>query len=455
MKKTLILLAVLFSSVTISAKTNEKGAKTGFNFGPLPAIGYSTDSGFHYGVLSDIYYYGDGSKYPDYLYKFNVEASAYTKGNMVFHGFFDSKYLVPGLRISAAVTYLGNNTYSFYGFNGAPANYINELDKISPEGIGMYLMKRHIFRIMTGLQGKIGKSHFGWAGGLSYYSFNTGYAKNKSLTSEASIYDLYLKNNIIPENEANGGRHLELKAGVFYDTRDHENNPSRGTNVELYVFGSPDFIQKRNSYLKLAVHFKQFFPLKQDKIVFGYHLAYQGLIAGTAPFYSIQTIQSLNMKQINTEGLGSTSTVRGAVSNRYMGNGYVWSNFEFRFKIVNFDWIKQHWTIAVNPFFDAGMVVQPYRLDQQIEAAAKIENKVPMSYMKDGVANALTLKDGKTQPTISELLYTGSKEVLHTSGGFGIHVIMNENFNISFEFAKTIRKEDGLFGMNVGLNYIF
>ena len=85
------------SAETYSKKTPANGAKTGFNFGPVPAIGYSTDSGFQYGLLSDIYYFGDGSKYPDYLYKFNVQASAYTKGNMIFHGFFDSKYLVPGL----------------------------------------------------------------------------------------------------------------------------------------------------------------------------------------------------------------------------------------------------------------------------------------------------------------------------------------------------------------------
>ena len=47
--------------------------------------------------------------------------------------------------------------------------------------------------------------------------------------------------------------------------------------------------------------------------------------------------------------------------------------------------------------------------------------------------------------------------------GVGLHVIMNENFNISFEFAKSIyghkedwkTQNDGVWGMNVGLNYIF
>lgn len=442
------------SAETYSKKTPANGAKTGFNFGPVPAIGYSTDSGFQYGLLSDIYYFGDGSKYPDYLYKFNVQASAYTKGNMIFHGFFDSKYLVPGLRLSAAITYLGNKTYSFYGFNGATANYIPELDKISNEGLGFYLMKRHIFRVMTGLQGKIGNSNWGWAAGLSYYSFRTGNAEHKRINQQASLFDLYVKNGIIPADEVKGGRHFEFKAGVVYDTRDNENSPSRGTNLEIYAFGSPDIFQKRNNYLKLAVHFKQFIPLMQDKIVFGCHLAYQGIIAGKAPYYSLQTIQSLNMKQINTEGLGSTCTVRGTLMNRFIGNGYAWSNFELRFKIVSFDFINQHWTIATNPFFDAGMVVQPYNATAMVNTFKKPENIKPLLLTKkDGTKEELKL-NGKAS-SMTELMYSGKKETLHMSAGFGIHFIMNQNFNVSLEFAKPFKKQDGLFGMNIGLNYIF
>ena len=230
---------------------------------------------------------------------------------------------------------------------------------------------------------------------------------------------------MIPAAEKDGGKHLELKAGVVYDTRDHENNPTRGTNLEVYMFGSPDIISKHdNSYLKLAVHFKQFFPLVSDRLVFGAHLAYQGLIAGNAPFYMLQTIQSINMKQINTEGLGSTCTLRGTVTNRLQGNGYAWSNFELRWSFAKFRWINQNWTLALNPFYDMGMVVQPYRLEQ----------------MK----------------LIGNTFYTGKAEKLHMSAGAGLHVIMNQNFNINFEFGKCLDPNDGTgLGINIGLNYIF
>jgi len=425
----LLLLACVFTAFAQEeGKEKTEIVKTGLNFGPLPAVGYSSDLGWHYGALSDIYWYGNGDTYPEYRWKANVEISKYSKGNTVLHSFFDSKYLIPGLRVSAAVSWFGNKTTNFYGFNGASSVYNPALDRISEDGIGFYLMRRDIFRIQTCLQGSFGDSNWGWAGGISFWSIKAGHAVNEGLdySKDRSLYDIYVDNGVIPEAEKLGGKHLEFKAGVVYDTRDHENNPTRGTNLEVYMFGSPDIISKHdNSYLKLAVHFKQFFPLVQDRLVFGTHLAYQGLIAGNAPFYMLQTIQSINMKQINTEGLGSTCTLRGTVTNRLQGNGYVWMNNEFRWSFAKFRWINQNWTLALNPFFDMGMVIQPYRLEQMKKIASSNIN-------------------------------TGNPEKLHMSAGAGLHVIMNQNFNINFEFGKCFDPNDGTgLGINIGLNYIF
>ena len=500
MKKIFLILAFLASTCVafasgMEAEAGKKpkkqkdttGVKTGLNFGPLPAIGYSTDLGWHYGVLSDIYWYGDGSKYPEYVWKANVEVSRYSKGNTVFHTFFDSKYIIPGgIRFSAAASYFLNDTYNFYGFNGNASLYNKEIDKIvkvnlptgEVPGLGTYIMKRDILRVMTCFQGQFGESNWGWAAGLSYTWFRCGDAKNRGLMDETggkknrfnvweeipSLYRFYLDNGIIPAAEAAGGHHLELKAGVVYDTRDHENMPSRGTNLEVYFFGSPDILNKRakadrTSYLKLAIHFKQFFPLVSDKLVFGVHAAYQGTIAGKAPFYSLQSIQSLNMKQINTEGLGSTCTLRGTTSNRFMGDGYAWANMELRWKFVTFDWINQHWALALNPFFDFGGIVQPYRLEAMKEARHNwyAKTDADKTYAEKAFEAQIAALDPNHKA--GDYLYSGVKDNVHFGAGMGLHVIMNTNFNISFEFAKCINPfmpgNDGVWGMNVGLNYIF
>lgn len=453
-----IITFILLCAAAFSASAQGEVAKTGLNFGPLPAIGYSSDLGWHYGALSDIYWYGDGSTYPEYVWKANVEISKYSKGNTVLHSFFDSKYLVPGIRISGAISWFGNKTTSFYGFNGANSVYVPALDRItadskdfgySPEGQGFYLMRRDIFRIQTCLQGEIG-GNWGWAGGITYWNIKTGHAENKGLSGDifdVSLYDLYVKNGIIPETEKNGGQHLEFKAGVVYDTRDHENNPTRGTNLEVYMFGSPDIISKHNnSYLKLAVHFKQFFPVIQDKLTFGAHLAFQGLIAGNAPYYMLQTIQSINMKQINTEGLGSTCTLRGTINNRLQGNSYAWANTEFRWSFAKFRWINQNWTLATNPFFDMGMIVKPYNADAMKKLATDISS---VSIVTDKGNNTTT-------NYLAKDFYNDVEQKLHFSAGIGLHVIMNQNFNINFEFGKCLDPNDGTgLGINIGLNYIF
>ncbi|MBR5175825.1 MAG: BamA/TamA family outer membrane protein [Bacteroidales bacterium] len=438
--KKMFLAAVLMIGCTLSSLAQEV-AKTGLNFGPLPAVGYSSDLGWHYGALTDIYWYGDGSTYPDYIWKANVEASWYSKGNSVYHAFFDSKYVIPGARLSVDLSYFGNKTDNFYGFNGASSLYVPELDKIT-DGKGIYLMQRDILRSAVVLQGKFGDSAWGWAGGVTFYDIRTGHAQNKSLDpkTDLSLYDLYVIHNVIPVKEMTGGKHLEFKGGFVYDTRDHENNPTRGSNLEIYAFGSPDFISKHdNSYLKLAAHWKQFFPLVSDRLVLGYHLAYQGQIAGNAPYYLLQTIQTINLKQIRPEGLGSTCTVRGTVYNRLQGNSYAWSNVELRWSFAKFRWINQNWTIATNPFFDAGMVVSPYRKEQM------------ESLLKDNTVMASV--DGKNY-TASDF-YTKNAEKLHTSAGIGLHFIMNQNFNINFEVGKCLDPNDGNIGINIGLNYIF
>ena len=365
--KRLITIALLLAAVC-TASAQEEIKKTGLNFGPLPAVSYSSDLGFQYGALLDIYQYGDGTVYPDYKWKINVETSWYTKGNSVYHVFYDSKHLIPRLRVSADLTYLGNKTTNFYGYNGAAALFIPELNKIV-DGQGLYMMRRDDFRFEFTTQGQFGDSHWGWVAGLAFNSYKTGHAVNKSLNAavDLSLYDIYLKHDIIPAAEANGGNHLDIKLGVVFDTRDHENNPTRGTNLEAFFFGSPDFLNGkrdyRNDYLKLAIHFRQFFPLA-DRLVFAGHLAFQGLIAGNAPFYSLQTIQPINRKNIITDGLGSISSVRGTVVNRLQGNSYAWANFELRWSFAKFRWINQNWAIALNPFFDMGMIVAPYRLEQ-------------------------------------------------------------------------------------------
>jgi hypothetical protein len=204
------------------------------------------------------------------------------------------------------------------------------------------------------------------------------------------------------------------------------------------AYGSPDIFGRKGGdrfdYMKISAHFRHYVPVWEDRIVFAYHLAYQGTVAGNVPFYMQSNITTPYLRQVNSEGLGSINTMRGMLFNRIVGDGLAWGNAEMRFRIVSFNFIKQQWYVAVNPFFDAGMAVQPYRLDEM---------------------KAVT--DDPSTPEYDEraLIYSGRDETVHLSAGLGVKLVMNRNFIVSVEWAKPFDRRDGKNGMNIGLNYIF
>ena len=142
---------------------------------------------------------------------------------------------------------------------------------------------------------------------------------------------------------------------------------------------------------------------------------------------------------MSTDAMGGSNSVRGINRNRVVGAGYAWLNAELRWKILGFQFINQNWNIALNPFFDAGMVTQAYRLTEQETAWNKIQEEYHL-----------------TPADAQNLIYSGEKEGIHTSAGCGLKLIMNKNFIISAEAAKALDKRDGE-GMRVyiGFNYLF
>jgi hypothetical protein len=64
MKKLSFIVLTALLSITVMAQET----KTGWNFGALPAVTFSTDQGFQYGALVNLFDYGDGAIYPDYYH---------------------------------------------------------------------------------------------------------------------------------------------------------------------------------------------------------------------------------------------------------------------------------------------------------------------------------------------------------------------------------------------------
>ena len=122
MKKFILTTLALVASISLlSAQEKEKEVKTGWSMGVLPCATYSVDNGLQYGAFGDVYYYGDGTTYPDPVHKISWEASHFTKGKTRLYLGYDSKYLIPNMRVNASVTYVDDPMYNFWGFNGTQA----------------------------------------------------------------------------------------------------------------------------------------------------------------------------------------------------------------------------------------------------------------------------------------------------------------------------------------------
>ena len=455
MKKFFITLCVVLLATGLAAQDNgktlnEKGEiiKTGLNFGPLPVVGYNSDMGFQYGVCMDIFNYGDGAKYPGYDFKINFEVSTYTRGSSIFRSYSYWNNIIPKGILFADFGYFVDKKFDFYGFNGYAAPYYKDAavqmepwEIIEPgmKESGLYLTDRRQFRAVVSMRQKIGNlKNLSYGFGLAFYNYDFKPLTINRFENQYTLYDLYCQSGLIRQNEAGGGNVAQFKAGIIYDSKNYENDPTRGIYFEATLTAAPDFIdQKGYDHLTFTGVFHHYIPIWGDNLTFCYRLGAQNVIAGDIPFYAMMNTNLMFYKKIYTEAYGGSTTGRGINRNSVIGQGVAWANVELRWRIANFKFINQNWCVALNPMFDAGMVTQTFRLDEQKEAAKMFED-----YM--------------TEEDDLNLIYSGKDESLHTSAGCGLKLIMNKNFVVSAEFAKAIDKLDGE-GMKayIGFNYIF
>lgn len=448
MKKSFVLAVLLLVSVGLYAQDPEEKkvdkVKTGWNVGGLPVVAYDTDLGLEYGAIVNLFNYGDGSLYPKYLHNIYAEVSRYTKGSGINRLFYDSKHLIPGLRITSDLAYLTDKMYDFYGFNGYESVY--NLDWADDESSdyrsrAFYKYDRKLTRFTTDIQGKFSNSKFGWVAGVGLYNFkidtvdidklNKGKSGSDALPYvQGGLYQRYVDWGIISDDEKNGGFTTYIKFGAVFDTRDNEPNPMKGVWTEAVVTYAPSFLGagKKYEHVKLTLTYRQYFTLIHNKLSFVYRVGYQGTLLGTCPFYLQPNITTLFLRGATSEGLGGAKSLRGIIRNRVVGDGIAYGNFELRWKFVRFYFIKQNFYLSLNTFFDAGQVVKSIKFDKTFS---------------------------ESTPYTEADYFSSDSESLHSSWGLGLRIVMNQNFIIAVDHGRAINKDDGIAGTYVGLNFLF
>lgn len=436
MKKLFSFIFISFSVLLLSAQ--DEVTKTGWNFGALPTITFDTDLGFQYGALVNLYNYGDGSRYPNYNHSLYFEVSRFTKGSGINRFYYDSDQLIKGLQTSLDISYLSDQAYDFYGFNGFDA-VVNKnwFDDASNDYITrmFYKYDRNMFRFKVDLQGKLSGEKLKWAAGVNLLNFklspvnleklNKGKKGDDILPAVDGLFEKYQEWGIISAEEADGGFVPELKAGLVFDTRDNRPNPMKGIWTEAVLVGAPSFLGAESGFTKLSLTHRQYFTLIPNDLSLAYRMAYQTTLSGHAPFYYQTQVIVSELKGAASEGLGGAKTMRGILRNRIVGDGFFFGNVEARWKFARFQFINNNFYLGLNGFMDFGQVTKKIAIEPH---------------------------SGFTPETD---FFEKNAEKMHISYGAGLRIVMNQNFVIAVDYGMAADKRDGDSGLYIGLNYLF
>lgn len=451
MKKYIVaLLFGLFALANIQAQENgveqntasdKEIIKTGYNFGPLPAVAFDADKGFQLGALLNIYDFGDGSTYPNTRQQWYFEASFFTKGSQLFVVSYDNRFSIPGVRLSSTFTLTNDKAMDFYGFNGYMSYFDHEKvaagkDKENHESY-IYTPKYRVNRLAmlfkTDFTGNLWKNKLFWEAGYHLSYIKQGYKDQQALNlekinknkedykmfpeNETPIFDLYRQWGIISEDEAWGGLNSTVRLGLLYDTRDKEGAPSRGIWAEAHATLAPKWLGTTNPYYRYSMTFRHYLPIvKNDVLTFAYRLNYEGTIGKSAPYYVLPFITVMG-PSYDRDGMGGYRTIRGLMRNRVQGLDIASYNAEIRWRFVDFALWNQNIAFGLSAFSDGTMVTRNY--DMSFKGEATYRDSYDKYMARSGNRTA-------DRP--------------HVTVGGGLRFIMNQNFIVAFEYGLPVSK---------------
>ena len=346
------LFAVAAMLLTLSAASplgaQESTGPTGWEPTGLPALNYDSDEGFGYGVLFELYNYGDGGYSP---YRFTIQPTVFltTGGRREFTLFFDAPHLLPGgWRIDALLRSEREFAIPYYGLGNSSL-----YDPLLEDTEGQYYYR------FGGTQGQAAVNFQRGLGDTPLRVLaGAGATRTKvdPLPKDATttLLDEVIRNAVVPGSIPEtipGGWSNHIRTGLVWDTRDRETGPHRGTWSEALVQFVPEFLGSESGYIRWTLIDRRFVPLG-DRLTFANRFIVQD-VEGDAPFYDLSTIQT-SFKQ--REGLGGSRTLRGIPRNRYVGKGLFLWNAELRWHATDFTVVGRPFHMILSGFVDTGRV---------------------------------------------------------------------------------------------------
>ena len=151
-----------------------------------------------------------------------------------------------------------------------------------------------------------------------------------------------------------GGWDNALKIGLTFDTRDFEPDPASGVMLQAAGRVSSQVLGSAFDYQQVTFSGRGFHNLLGDsgRLILAGRLTYV-MQFGDVPFYSASTIPFTDG---DANGLGGHATMRGFVTDRFVGDAAAYGNGELRWSFAEKMLWGQHLRFMLVPFVDTGRV---------------------------------------------------------------------------------------------------
>lgn len=331
------------------AQAADSGAHKPHHAFVLPAINFSDDKGFGYGIF---FQWDDtrSPRYQPYYLSHRIVIQRTTRGIALNYYRFDSPHLLPsGLRVTMDLRIQTSPFEPYHGPGGAQTLYNQTFaDTASPDYQGkfyyMYAMRYMEMGLLV--QGNVAGGKFRWLAGGSFRASEADTIDYAARNEDPTLQSLLARKW---EQEAQGrssGRELGLVVGLVHDSRDHETTPTGGIWSELLLRWVPRSPASDFDYTVLTGTHRHYVPLGRG-LTLAYRIGGRVMSVG-APFVA----EALLDGSFGTvPGLGGYRTVRGILWQRVRGRRLLYGNLELRYQVLPL-WSSGY--LAVSAYHDLG-----------------------------------------------------------------------------------------------------
>lgn len=344
----------------------------------FPALGFDPESGFNYGAALQWFDNGpDDSpffRYTPYRRRLLLGATSSTGGSSHAAIGYDIPYIGDSpWRIRAAGLYEQNEFQNYFGHGEStlgPLTYpgstrafddFDDYTRALEQNVNGQTWARYNDYRKTQAGGvlTVERDYFGGRlrpqFGLQFNHVDVGDYTGKSVDGA-----VMQPTRLLADQQAgrvlgfDGGWDNALKIGLTFDTRDFEPDPAAGTMLQLVGRIATKALGSEFDYQQVSLGWRGFHNLlpKTGRLILAGRLTYV-MQFGDVPFYSASNIPYTDG---DANGLGGFATLRGFVTDRFVGDAAAVAGAELRWSFGEAMLWGQHLRFMVVPFVDGGRV---------------------------------------------------------------------------------------------------